>query len=130
MGKKKRIIFAKADKRLYTILVKVLVLEQGKLFMANGNLTLKEFFELSREEQNKRYSELSDRDKFGARQGDWQSSKTEIPCNTCVNRLGKNNACRAFPNGIPGEHIRKMIKDQPYSCGNGYKFNLKETIDE
>lgn len=93
--------------------------------MVNGDLTLKEFFKLSREEQNRRYSELSDRDKFGARQGEWQPSKTDIPCNTCVNRLGIKPACRAFPNGIPSEHIRKIIKDQTHSCGNGYKFNLK-----
>lgn len=96
--------------------------------MANGNLTLKEFFELPREEQNKRYSELSDRDKFGARQGDWQPSKIDIPCNTCANRLGVEPACRAFPNGISGEHISKLIKDQNHSCGNGYKFHPKSII--
>ncbi|MCH5190281.1 MAG: hypothetical protein J1F37_06935 [Oscillospiraceae bacterium] len=94
--------------------------------MTNGNLTLKEFFKLTREEQNKRYSELSDRDKFGARQGDWQPSKIDIPCNTCVNRLGVKPACNAFPNGIPDEHINKMIKDPKYYCGNGYKFTPKK----
>lgn len=99
--------------------------------MANGNLTLKEFLKLSREEQNKRYSELSEKDKFGARQGEWQPCKTEIPCNICVNRLGVKPACSAFPDGIPGEHICKIIEDQTLSCGNGYKFTpKKETVDE
>lgn len=71
--------------------------------MARGILTLKEFCKLPREEQLRGYAELSDHDKFGARQTDISSSfGPEFPCDDCKHDRG-DGTCDAFPKKVTGD---------------------------
>lgn len=44
-----------------------------------SGLTFEEFRKLSRKEQNERYKELSDHDRFLARLNDWETPKNQGP---------------------------------------------------
>ena len=58
-------------------------------------------------------------------------------CGNCVNELGRKvinglerPICRAFPNGIPMEVMSgKFIHEKPYPGDNGYRYELKPTIN-
>lgn len=87
--------------------------------MADGNLTMKEFWQLTVEERCERYKDLSDHDKFGVRQGD--PGVVSVPCNECIHYLGYAK-CRAFPDGISAEHIQAVEDDLTTLCGSGFKY--------
>lgn len=89
--------------------------------MAGGKLTLKEFFALPREEQNIRYKDLSEHDKFGARQADVSWKEDFIACNYCVHYHGFAK-CDAFPGGAPQGTLKKLKEDLNYQCSEKYRF--------
>ena len=91
--------------------------------MAKGTLTLKEFCKLPREEQLRGYAELSDHDKFGARQMDISSSfGPEFPCDNCKHDRG-DGTCDAFPKGVTGDQLDEvMFHPDTTVCGDGYRF--------
>lgn len=100
--------------------------------MAGRTLTLKKFFQLSREEQNKRYKELSPRDQFGARQADVSEKEDFIPCNYCVHYQGFAK-CKAYPERIPKEIMDSVINNNNFACSEtvhyeylGHKWNAKK----
>lgn len=93
--------------------------------MADRNLTLKEFYELSQQERGERYNELSDQDKFRVRMSTGLG-KTEAPCNMC-RYYHRDASCDAFPGGIDGEHIRKLIEEPTIPCNGALHF-VKEEI--
>ena len=95
--------------------------------MADRGLTLEEFRSLSTEKEKcERYVELSDHDKFLVRISMPPGSAIWIPCNDCVYRIGKTPSCKAYPEGLSGDHIRAVMEDQAIECGNGFKFLPKE----
>lgn len=96
--------------------------------MADGNLSLKEFWSMSEEDRCVRYGELSDHDKFIARCSQPSGPAVFVPCNVCVHRIKGKPACKAFPDGVSGDHIRAVMADITIECGVGYRFE-KEPDD-
>ena len=95
--------------------------------MADRGLTLEEFKSLSTEKEKcERYVELSDHDKFLVRISMPPGPTVWVPCNDCVHRIGRTFACKAYPDGLSGEHIRVVIDDPEIECGNGFRFTPKE----
>lgn len=90
--------------------------------MADGDLTAKEFWKLPPDERMKRCGELSAHGAFVARLTDPGFSKAFVPCNSCIYKKDGAAACKAFPEGIPADHIRSVMKDQTIDCGNGFHF--------
>ena len=90
--------------------------------MADRNLTFEDFKRLSPEERNRRYEELSDHDKFLARCSQ-PSGVHGVPCNTCIHR--KRVCCKAFPDGIPGEHMNKLEENPAIECAPGVHYQPK-----
>lgn len=91
--------------------------------MVNGTLTFEEFKKLpSEEERCRRYPELSDHDKFLARCSQ-PIGVRPVPCNTCVykNKL----SCKAFPDGITGEHLKRLLDDPTIECAPGIHYQPK-----
>lgn len=86
-----------------------------------------EFWKLPEEKRAEGYKELSDHDRFRVRTSiDNTPYDTFIPCNTCRYRLGITCACKAYPEGLTGESIRKKIDDPYGMCANGYCYEKKE----
>ena len=83
--------------------------------MVKRNLTLAEFCKLSGEEQMYQYKDLSEREKFGARQMDVSTTGPYVPCNDCSHNRG-NGTCDAFPEGITSEGIDKVTADFACIC--------------
>lgn len=53
-------------------------------------------------------------------------------CDNCRNRTGfekGHTLCRAFPDGVPYEHMDKDLKSQK-DCNNGIGFEPKEEKNE
>lgn len=101
--------------------------------MAERKLTLDEFFRLPREIQNVRYKELSDWDKFGARQADVSTKETFIPCNYCSHYHGFAK-CDAYPDQIPNKVINSLKEDEAFQCSaeicyeySGHKYGNNKT---
>lgn len=90
--------------------------------MADGNLTLEEFWKLPPKERCKRYSELSNHEQFGVRQAD--GGAVSVPCNDCAHYFGYAK-CAAYPDGIPSAHMDDVQKNRAAGCGNGYRFQEK-----
>mgnify|MGYP007024219430 FL=1 len=90
--------------------------------MADRNLTFEDFKRLSPEERNRRYEELSNHDKFLARCSQ-PSGVHGVLCNTCIHR--KRVCCKAFPNGIPGEHMNKLEENPAIECAPGVHYQPK-----
>ena len=93
--------------------------------MAKRTLTLAEFCKLPREEQNRRYVELSDHDKFGARQMDVSCAGPYVPCNDCVHNH-YDGTCDAFPDGTTGEAIDRVMGDINSICRGDIKFEKRQ----
>lgn len=93
--------------------------------MADGGLTLREFWQLSEEERCKRYKDLSDHDKLGVRITMPSGPPVHVPCNECANRIRGKPACKAFPDGLTADHIRAVMEDPDTECGPGIHFDPK-----
>lgn len=89
--------------------------------MADGNLTLEEFWKLSKEEKLARCGALSDHDAYRLRMTE-QIGVVSPPCNRCIHRFKDRPACKAFPDGVSGDHIRAVMADMTIECGVGYRF--------
>lgn len=89
--------------------------------MAKINLTLAELCKLPREEQLNRYRELSEHDKFGARQMDVGTTGPYVPCNECSHNRG-DGTCDAFPEGITSDGIDKITADFGCICNTSTGF--------
>lgn len=96
--------------------------------MAGGNLTAREFWQLSPEERLKRCGELSEHEAYVARITDPCIEKNPIyvPCNDCIHNFRTELACKAHPDGMTQETIAAVVEDHNFECGNGYKFTKKE----
>ena len=81
--------------------------------MDGRNLAREEFWRLSDEE-------LSGHDRFGVRQG-MDPGVSGVPCNRCLCYRGFAK-CEAYPNGIPAEQIRALMKDSSVPCGERFHF--------
>ena len=92
--------------------------------MADRNLTFEDFKRLSPEERNRRYEELSNHDKFLARCSQ-PSGVHGVLCNTCIHR--KRVCCKAFPDGIPGEHMNKLEENPAIEC-TGRSLSTKDLV--
>lgn len=89
-------------------------------------LTFKEFQQLSTKEKCKRYGELSDHDKFLARiTMDTFGKGVDVMCNSCKHYLGFAK-CKAYPDQIPGDLIRRREHNTPYPGDQGYRYEPKE----
>lgn len=95
--------------------------------MADGNLTLGDFWKLSPEERLARCGELSDADAYGLRITMPPGPAVYIPCNDCIHRFTGRPACEAFPEGLVADHIRAVMKNPEISCGGSYHFLRKES---
>ena len=84
-------------------------------------LTFEEFMKMPRKEQNVRYRDLSDHDKFRARLADVTISGPEVLCNYCAHYYGFDK-CDAYPEGIPKEVDEQLVKNPEYPCSDKYKF--------
>ncbi len=89
--------------------------------MAKGNLTLTEFFSMPRAEQNIRYKDLSDEDKFAARLQDVSTKEVFIPCNYCAHYHGFAE-CDAYPEGIPTEVMDRVMEDENFQCSRDIRY--------
>lgn len=101
--------------------------------MAGGNLTQEEFLGMSREEQNARYRELSEKDKFKARLMDVSEKEVFIPCNYCSHYRGFGK-CEAYPDKIPKEVMHCIMDDESYKCSDRISYDnmghkWKDNID-
>lgn len=90
--------------------------------MADGGLTAREFWKLSPEDRMKRCGELSEHEAFIMRLTDPNWSKVSVPCNGCIHKISGKASCKAFPNGIPADHIRTVMEDPTTECGDGLHF--------
>lgn len=91
--------------------------------MAQGDLTYKDFWKLtSEEERSRKYGELTEHDKFLIRISERSGAKSP-PCNQCRYYRGFAK-CDAYPEGISGSHIGEVEKNIDCDCGNGYKFTI------
>lgn len=97
--------------------------------MADRNVTFEQFVKMSHEERGESYQYLSDVDKLRVRIC-MQSSGSQriVPCNVCAHREKKTPNCKAFPNGIAGQHIRDLRENPSKECGNGYYFIPEEEV--
>lgn len=95
-----------------------------RAYNPEGTLTLAEFCKLPREEQNRRYAELSDHDKFGARQMDVSCTGPYVPCNDCVHDH-RDGTCDAFPEGLLQGTLKRVMKDINSICRDGIKFEKR-----
>lgn len=91
--------------------------------MDDRDLTLQEFWKLSKEERGKRYAELSAHDRFAVRVS-MDSGTQSVLCNSCRYYMGFAK-CKAYPNGIPSEHIDRVEADTATACGDGYRYEPK-----
>ena len=92
--------------------------------MAEGNLTLDEFWALTEAERCKRYKDLSEQDRRRVRLSMNPGVKS-VRCNDCVHYQGYAR-CDAFPDGIAGEHIAKVENDPSVWCSDGIRFERVE----
>ena len=99
--------------------------------MADGTLSLQDFWKLSSKERGERYSELSDHDKMTVRISDpgIPSKRTFVPCNRCIHRNKGTASCHAYPDGISGEHISFLVENPAIECGTGYHFMVEESSE-
>lgn len=100
--------------------------------MDGGSLNFDEFMAMPRKEQNVRYKDLSEHDKFRARLADVSTKEVFIPCNYCAHYRGFGK-CDAYPNGTPREIVDAIMNDQDYKCSKeihfehmGHKWKAKE----
>lgn len=91
--------------------------------MDGENLTLKGFYLYSEKDRCDRYAELSDHDKFMVRISQDSGVQRGI-CNDCIYYFGCAK-CKAYPDGIRGEHLRQVDRDHNTSCGDGFSFSPK-----
>lgn len=84
-------------------------------------LTFEEFMKMPRKEQNVRYRDLSDHDKFRARLADVTISGSEVLCNSCAHYRGYGK-CDAYPENIPNAVMDEVEKDIQYQCAEGYCY--------
>lgn len=51
-------------------------------------------------------------------------------CDVCTNRIGKmeDNACKAYPNGIPKEIMYCIEEKELTDCGDGYSFKVTDSV--
>ena len=89
--------------------------------MAGGNLSFDEFMSMPREEQNVRYKDLSDHDKFRARLADVSVKEVFVSCNYCVHYHGFNK-CDAYPDKIPRDADDLVLKNPDHKCAGKYRF--------
>lgn len=89
--------------------------------MAGGKLSFDEFMSMPRKEQNVRYKDLSDHDKFRARLADVSEKEVFVPCNYCVHYHGFSR-CDAYPEKIPNEVDDLVLKNPDYKCAGKYRF--------
>lgn len=89
--------------------------------MAGGKLSFDDFMSMQRKEQNIRYKDLSDHDKFRARLADVSEKEVFIPCNYCAHYHGFAK-CDAFPDGAPSGILKKLRNDSNYQCSDQYHF--------
>lgn len=94
--------------------------------MADRDLTAKEFWKLPHDERMKRCGELSEHEAFVARLIDPGFSKVFVPCNGCIHKTDGKPICKAFPEGIPADHIKSVMENQTIDCGNGFHFEKRE----
>jgi len=87
-------------------------------------LTFDAFWELSEEEREERYQELSEHDKFRVRisMDTTPNSGAFLSCNSCAHRHGLSLACDAFPGGLTNEVITKKLKAPYEECIDGIYF--------
>lgn len=92
--------------------------------MADGDLTLNEFWRLTERDRCERYKELSDHDKFGVRQA-MDPGTVSVPCNNCIYKHEGKASCEAYPEGLTAEHIQAVMDDLSAPCGRGFKYKKK-----
>lgn len=88
--------------------------------MDERDLTFEEFKHLSQQEQQERYKDLSEHDRFRARISQ-PSALGHIVCNDCIH-YHKDATCDAFSNGIPKEIFDRGEHDTPFPGDNGIRF--------
>lgn len=88
--------------------------------MADRALRFDAFQKLSEEERCRRYTELSEHDRFKARCSQ-DTGVRSAPCNTCAHKRA-GGKCAAFPDGITGEHLRLLLKDPTVECADGIRY--------
>lgn len=95
--------------------------------MANGSLTFEEFIKLSEDEKCKRYKELSNHDAFLVRLTMPPSLSVEVPCNSC-GHYNNDGTCKAFPDGISGDHIENLVNALPSVSKAKYRVGEDDYI--
>lgn len=96
--------------------------------MAYRDLTYNEFRAMTEKEKYDAYQHLSDKDKLRVRICMPNEQTNEVPCNKCANRIKNTPCCKAFPQGISAEQMHRVMDDQTYECGNGYRFECEVNV--
>ena len=89
------------------------------------NLALSEFWKLPKEQWEEAYDRLSTKDQLVFRCSFDGTSYEAIPCNDCKHRIEKKLACKAYPDGLSGEIIRKKAEDPFGECRNGFFYERR-----
>lgn len=88
-------------------------------------LTHKDFFEAPNEKRKAVWDQLSEHEKFLVRCSALSSTDSRsIPCNTCKHKT--KQVCKAFPEGITGEIVRRKVKNPYGECAHGIFYEKKE----
>ncbi|WP_204872604.1 hypothetical protein [Pseudoflavonifractor phocaeensis] len=91
--------------------------------MSDRNLTLEQFWKLPEQERGRRYADLSEEERLNVRLHMLPGVIHPL-CNICRYYHG-SATCEAFPNGIPGEHIRMVMDDPGIVCRGGYHYQQR-----